>query len=184
MANVYEWYIPDILKPIEDYKALGASVDFEVKALETKQQLIYDNSFLISCDDETLTTIENNVGISYSKLPSNAVRRANLFILIGKSTPFTWRRFVNIINQILDESTNQYAIVTDFNNYTIELKTRTVVTSSQIDFIRKFVISTMPANIKVDYSTLYNTWAQVSKYKWSAAASYKWDFFSEDWTIV
>ena len=184
MFNEYEWYIPDILKPIRDYKALGATVDKETGKLGDEQMLTYNNSFIMSCDDETLTRFEQNVGIVYSVVPSSAIRRANLFILVGKSTPFTWRRFIGLLNQVLNEERNDYKAEKDFNNFRIILSTRTSVTQFQREFVLKFVSNVVPANIIVDYETLFNKWKDVEKYTWNEASVFDWREFSEDYDVI
>lgn len=183
MFNTYEWYIPDILKPIADYKALGSSVDVETTALRDAEMQIYDNSFLVSCDEETIARMERNVGLVYTGLPSLDERRANLFILIGKATPFTWRRFKDVLERVLSSERDEYSAIKDFENYHIVLKTRTTVTPATIDFIRKFVSVVVPANITVDYMTLYNSWSSVQKYKWGQAAMFDWCTFGENYRV-
>ena len=180
MFNTYEWYIPDILKPIADYKALGSSVDVETTALRDAEMQIYDNSFLVSCDEKTIARMERNVGLVYTGLPSLDERRANLFILIGKATPFTWRRFKAVLEQVLSSERDEYRAIKDFENYHIVLKTRTIVTPATVDFIRKFVSVVVPANITVDYMTLYNSWLDLEQYKWSALENDKWSTISEN----
>jgi hypothetical protein len=184
MFNEYEWYIPDILKPIKDYQALGVAVDNATTELGVAEDLVYNNSFIISCDEDTLTRFEESVGIVYTTKPSNAIRRANLFILVGKTTPFTWRRFIGLITQVLTDEGDKFQAIKDFNNFRIVLKTRTIVTPFQIEFIRKFVSTVVPANMIIDYQTLYNKWYQVQKYTWDKASVYDWRAFSEDFAII
>ena len=194
LFNEYDWYIPDMLKPIKDYKALGAAVDHETEAFGQEEMLVYNNSYLITADEDTLARMEASVGIVYTEPPSNEVRRANLFIMFGKTTPFTWRRFVGLLEKILVEdsdapgapvSSDIYYAEKDFSNFRVILKTRSnIVSQFQKEFVKKFVESVIPANMLVDYEELRNTWNQVSKYKWEEAAQFTWTRFSEDHTVI
>ena len=88
-------YLPDILKDIEEFKALLTAEKPEFDILFEKIDIIVENCFVDTLDDYGCTRWEKMLGLTAKDTDSIDLRRIRIKAALNGDTPYTMRSLEN-----------------------------------------------------------------------------------------
>ena len=137
-------YLPDFITEIKDIKEILDSENVEFGSLYCSITEALNNSFVITCNEETLIKYEKMLNIKPSLGESVDIRRKNVLEVFSDSVPYTLKAIEQRISKI--QGNNNFDITFDEASYTLTIRVN--IENGQINALNDMVRN-LPCNLVV-----------------------------------
>lgn len=141
-------YLPSYLHFYKELSTITTTEDEELQILADETEIIKDNQFISTADENGITRFEELLHIIYSTGESLEFRKQRALSRWNDTTPYTYRVLLAKLEELFGDLAT-YEINTDFKNYALEVKVNILESlttqSAELDYLLQYMI---PANIK------------------------------------
>ena len=137
--------LPDWFKPVLEYIALMQAYGFSLDDINRNLKAVYDNFFIQTCDEETISQWEHLFGIVNRYDATLDYRRAVLLQKFSQTAPYTLRHFTEKLTELFGDD---YTLTIDYENCVM----RVFVTSDRygaIDLLYDLIWAVVPVHLRV-----------------------------------
>ena len=170
-------YLPVLMRSFGEMKEIFKSVQTETDDVENGIGFILDNAFIDTAGEYGISKYEKTLGILPADDDTLEIRRSRVKIRWNDYLPYT----VVTLREKLDMicGAGRYVLNMDLENYQVNVLTQ-LVSPTILDEVGLLLEKILPAEMVYTVGQLYNTWNQVSSYKWEDIADMTWSEVSED----
>lgn len=158
--NLIDYY-PEVLRPYRDIKALAATEEKELSALWSALEKALDNQFVKTCGKQGLKRFENLLGIVPKASDTDAVRRFRILTRFNEQLPYTEKTLHQQLETLCGKGGYTLEVAHDAYKVTARVK---MDAEGKYDEVGALLGRILPANMSLDLSLLYNTYAQLMPY--------------------
>lgn len=151
MANILERdklinYLPDFMKQFLEMKEVMNTEDIELNRIDSSVQDTLNNAFIADCNEYGIKKYEKLLGITALTVDTLDFRKTRVLVHWNRSIPYTYRVLVNKLNILC--GVNDYDIVGDLENYSIDFNIYSTVNREEIEILlEKFLPQNISYNI-------------------------------------
>lgn len=146
-------YIPPILKEVQEFKAWADCENPEIDQINASLVEVKDNQYIQTLTEKGAKRWEAPLKIVPKDTDTLELRRFRLFAKINEKLPFTFKSVKNQVEALC--GADGYSFELFGNEY--RLKVRVSLTSKgQLEEVVSTLSKTVPQNILLDISLLYN----------------------------
>lgn len=163
--------LPEILKPIKNFKALCDEYGVELESLYTRVKKVLDDQFINTASEEIIARWESYLEIIPKTTDTLDERRFRIMVLLTDDPPYTDLYLSKWLDALVGHN---YRIVRDYNNYTlsVELSADSLTNTTTI---QEKLTQIIPANMKVNVSQYRTRHYELGKYTHAELAAYTQD---------
>lgn len=162
-------YLPEFMREFKEMQYICKAEQIQCSALLNIINQLWENQFIETADEETISRWEKILGIHSLDTDSLEDRKFRLLKSIKLRFPYT--------NKVLDEYLTE---ICGKDNFSIEffeselvLKVRIALSrKNQKNAVNEWLKKIIPANLLLDFSVLYNTHEDIKKYTHEALSKY------------
>lgn len=139
-------YLPLFVADYEEIKQITKTENPEFKLLAADISEIWDNQYIISCDEIGIARFEKLLNIM--PLPDDTLesRKSRCLMRWNETVPYTYRALKNRLDIMCGKG--NYQLIPNFNDYELELIV-SLSLSGQAEELDNMLAYILPANIKV-----------------------------------
>jgi hypothetical protein len=163
--------LPEYFKSILDFKYLMNTEEIELSGFEKELRRVYDNLYIQTADDQTVTEWESLLGIIRQAGDTLEWRRKLVLNMLSYVVPLTLPVLQDKLNNMLGAGT--YTLVVDYAGYTIHITTEPRDDSVMYEVANTLVFM-IPAHILL-ICLKKMSWGNLSKYTWGELEQFTWD---------
>lgn len=155
-------YLPNVLKDIEDYKAvLNESSQIEIGLIFDSLENAINDQFVETATVNGVKRYEKILGINSKSSYSLDERKTAILIKMNEQLPYTLPVLKNQLNNICGEGF--YDIELDYDNYYLKVSLG-LKSKNSYDDVVSLLKRIVPANILLETVILYNQHKMLSRY--------------------
>lgn len=139
-------YLPKFLQESREFQELLAAENPDVQALEDETEILKDNQFILTCNEDGIKNFERLLGITAAADESLAFRIARVLARWNDTTPYTLRVFLAKLDLLCGEG--NYILTTNFNEYELSLEVY-LTQNGQVAELEYLLYYMIPANLLV-----------------------------------
>ena len=142
-------YLPEFISEVKEFQELDKVCSVEIDELRSKIELLQDNQFIESANNEGLRKYEQMLNIGY--VEDVATRKFNILNKYNSTIPFTLSWLNNMLNTTLGKG--NFLLDIDYKCYTLTIS---VVASKErlIPMIYDDLRRKIPCNLVLNVTTL------------------------------
>lgn len=161
-------YLPKVVRTIKEFEVLGNAENPEINNLWLNNQLVLNNQFVATLDEDGCERWEKMLNISPKESSTLEDRRLAILARINASLPYTYRQLENFLRNICDDD---YTMTLDNANYTLTVLLN-LSRQNQFDEVSNLLIRVIPANLICNVSLKYNKYKSIKPYRYSLLINY------------
>lgn len=165
-------YMPTIMKEFKEFQALTDAENPEVSSLWAVLEDIMNDQFINDSTENGVNRWETIMNITPKGTDNLDVRKFRLLTRLNEKIPYTLTTIEQQLVTLCGET--GYTLYLDNGTYTLTVRIR-MYASSKYDEVDGFLKRTVPANMIIDLSLLYNTYSQLSALTHNQMATYTHD---------
>lgn len=160
-------YLPPILREVEDFKAINAAENFEFTKLWKEISAILDNCFLSTASESGVERLEKILGITPKGSDDLNVRKFRLYAALSESTPIT----LSSLKRQLADLCGEDGFSINLSGFTLSVALALDV-AKLYDEVEKLIKRTIPANLLLLLSLMYNIHSKFLAYTHNSLKTY------------
>lgn len=137
-------HLPLFIQEYGEIREIMKTENPEFQKVEDETEIILNNQFIESCDEEGISKFEKMMGITPAEDESLQGRISKVLSRWNDSIPYTFILLCRKLNALCGQ--DNYEITKDFNNYMMEIITH-LEYSGQVDELEYLASYMIPANI-------------------------------------
>lgn len=164
--------LPEILKPIEDFKVICNECAVELKRLYENIKQTLDDQFVESASKSTISKYENRFGIIPNATDTLDERRFRVLSKLNDVPPYTDAYLENKLNELCGE--DNWRIYKDYSSYSllIELSLESLANTDTVTSLVKQIV---PANLNLTVRPYRMRYNELSEYTHDYLSAYTSD---------
>lgn len=170
-------YLPDVLKDVEELKAIIAAEDPEIEAIWQACEDSMNDQFISEATENGIARREKMLGITPFATDTLDDRRFRLLTRYNENVPYTRKSLENLLASLCGVTGYQLTIVTA--SFSVSVKVNLAV-KKQEDSIKELLERILPYNMVYTVELLYNTWDKVKPRTWNAVSALTWKELKEE----
>lgn len=160
-------YLPPILRDVSDFKAINIAENDEFSLLWQNIQDILNSAFLKTTSEMGVKKLERILSITPKGSDSLEVRKFRLYAKLSEGTPKT----IVALSRQLEELCGSDGFSIEINGFTLKVLLG-LAQSNLFSEVKYLIERTIPANLVLDLSLLYNTHSKYFTYTHGQLAAY------------
>lgn len=136
--------LPDYFKKILDFKEIMNTEEIELKELYAFINIIYNNVYIQTADEETIKYYENLLNLYPESGDSLEIRRIRVLNRLRLRPPYTLPYLKELLNA--NVGVNNWSLEIDYPNYTMSITIYTV-SEELYEEVKALVLYIIPAHI-------------------------------------
>lgn len=161
-------YLPKVVRTIKEFEVLGNAENPEINNLWLNNQLVLNNQFVATLDEDGCERWEKMLNISPKESSTLEDRRLAILARINASLPYTYRQLENFLRNICDDD---YTMTLDNANYTLTVLLN-LSRQNQFDEVSNLLTRVIPANLICNVSLKYNQYKIIKPYRYRLLVNY------------
>jgi hypothetical protein len=169
-------YLPSVLKEIKDFKVLAEAENTEIESLWEDLKNILDDQFINEATKNGVERWESILRIKSLDTDTLDDRKFRILTRLNEQLPYTYKGLENQLILLCGEK--EYSFNIDYANYIVVVKVA-LTAKKQFYEVNNLLNRTIPCNMIINLSLLYNTW-DMAKLTWNQAHKLTWQQLREE----
>ena len=161
-------YLPKVVRTIKEFEVLGDAENPEINNLWLDNQIVLNNQFINTLDEQGCTRWEKMLDITPKGTATVEDRRLAILARINASLPYTYRQLENFLRNICADD---YTMTLDNENYTLTVLL-SLSRQNQFDEVSNLLARVIPANLICNVSLKYNQYKIIKPYRYRLLVNY------------
>lgn len=161
-------YLPKVVRTIKEFEVLGDAENPEINNLWLDNQIVLNNQFVATLDEDGCERWEKMLNISPKESSTLEDRRLAILARINASLPYTYRQLENFLRNICADD---YTMTLDHTNYTLTVLL-SLSRQNQFDEVANLLTRVIPANLICNVSLKYNQYKIIKPYRYRLLVNY------------
>lgn len=161
-------YLPKVVRTIKEFEVLGDAENPEINNLWLDNQIVLNNQFINTLDEQGCTRWEKMLDITPKGTATVEDRRLAILARINAALPYTYRQLENFLRNICN---NDYTLTLDNANYKLTVLLN-LSKRNQFDEVSNLLARVIPANIVFEVGLKYNQYKTIRPYKYELLSDY------------
>ena len=140
-------YMPPFLKEVREFKEIFGAEDIQIEKLNNQINSMLREVIVKTAEDYGLRRYEKIYGITRPAETLEA-RRMAILLKMNNRVAYTYKWLIQTLNEAI--GAENYKIITDFNNYKMNIEIALNYTEAA-ELLKNDLVKQMPANIELDY---------------------------------
>ncbi len=162
-------YLPEYLKEFREFRELAAAENPELLLVWELLEEVLNDQFVADATENGIKRWETILKIFPKGSDSLDVRKFRILARLNEKLPYTRRTLKSQLDALCGES--GYSVELRNDEYTLVVRVA-LAEKGKFDEVGSLLERTVPANIIIDLSLLYNTHAILSRYANAKLAAY------------
>ena len=162
-------HLPEVYKKIEEFQEIMKVESPVINSLWQNVQNIYDNSFILTSNDEGLDRRYRFLGMPIMPGEDLETRRFKILTRYQEQAPYTWRSLINLLNSLLGEG--NYVLTRDVPNNEVRVKLELGI-AAQYDALVDLLERIVPVSMNLFVELRYNTYGQLRPFTHAQLSAY------------
>lgn len=162
-------YLPDFLKEFREFRELAAAENPELILIWRLLEDVLNDQFVADATENGIKRWETILKIFPKGSDSLEVRKFRILARLNEKLPYTRRTLESQLDALCGEL--GYSVELRNDEYTLVVRVA-LAEKGKFDEVSSLLKRTVPANIIIDLSLLYNTHAVLSRYTNEQLAAY------------
>jgi Uncharacterized protein conserved in bacteria (DUF2313). len=164
-------YIPPILKEVQEFKVWTDCENPEIDRINAALAEVKDNQYIQTLTEKGAARWEPPLKIVPKDTDTIELRRLRLFAKMNEKLPFTFKSVKNQIEILCGADGYTFELLG--NEYRLRVRVA-LIAKGQLEEVSSTLAKTIPANMVIDLSLLYNQWITLSTKRWSELSTKTW----------
>ncbi|MGL4790748.1 MAG: putative phage tail protein [Anaerotignaceae bacterium] len=160
MAN-YMDYIPNILKEVREFKAIGESEQPQLNLIYEAIESVMSNQFIETAMEYGVARMEKVVRIIPKATDTLEERKFRLLTKYNEDTPYTMKKLKEVLNNLCGKT--GYSLVINNNQFLLQVKVALTSKKNKLA-VEEFLEGIVPMNMIFEVTLLYNQHQQLKTY--------------------
>lgn len=170
-VDLMNYLQPPELQEIREFRAIIESEEIEAESLRRSCLATRDELYVSTMSEYGVSIIEKMLKIIPKDTDTLEDRRFVLFARHNEQSPFTFKSIENQIERLCGVGGYSF----EYGPEPFHLKVRVVLKAkNQLNEVGLTLRKTVPANVVVDLSLLYNQWLTLATKKWGDMTAITW----------
>lgn len=162
-------YLPPFLAEYREYQQIMAIEQMEFDKILARIELLLENQFIATCDEEAVARYERMYGIIPIAGSNLEERKFNLLAKLSSELPYTYKKFEEMLKNLCGE--NGFVLNIDANQYLVQVKVE-LEAKNNVTAVERMLQNTLPANMLYKVSLLYNQHGALAEYTHAQLSAY------------
>ena len=170
-------YLPQFLAEYREYQQIMAIEQTEFDTILARIELLLENQFIATCNEETVTRYERMYGIAPIAGSNLEERKFNLLAKLNSELPYTYKKLEEMLKNLCGE--NGFILIANANQYLVQVKVA-LEAKKNVVAVEEMLRSILPANQAFEVSLLYNQHETLADYTHAQLATYTHEELREE----
>lgn len=170
-------YLPDILKDVEEIKAIMDAETPTVKEIWDACEDCFNDQFISEATENGVARREKMLEITPYATDTLDDRKRRLLSRYNENIPYTRRTLAAQLKSLCGENGYTLEIITA--EFTVNIRVALSV-KKQKEIVEESLERILPYNMVFSVALLYNTWCAGAAYSWAALSARSWREFKEE----
>lgn len=162
-------YLPPFLAEYREYQQIMAIEQMEFDKILARIELLLENQFIATCDEEAVVRYERMYGIIPIAGSNLEERKFNLLAKLNSELPYTYKKLEEMLKNLCGE--NGFILNVDANQYLVQVKVE-IEAKNNVTAVERMLQNTLPANMLYKVSLLYNQYSALAEYTHAQLSAY------------
>ena len=162
-------YLPPFLAEYREYQQIMAIEQTEFDKILARIELLLENQFIATCDEEAVVRYERMYGIIPIAGSNLEERKFNLLAKLNSELPYTYKKLEEMLKNLCGE--NGFILNVDANQYLVQVKVE-LEAKNNVTAVERMLQNTLPANMLYKVSLLHNQYSALAEYTHAQLSAY------------
>lgn len=165
-------YLPELLRPIYDFKALSNSAGIELSELYKKVRTILEDQFINTASIDVIAKWERYLNLTPNATDTLEERRFRILAKLGNKPPYTDKYLENRLNELC--GVDHWRIFRDYNTYSLTVQL-SADSESNTETVASLLQTLIPANLTLTVENYRTRHSELTRFTHAELRAYTHD---------